>query len=212
MPAFLAWPALKLFFGNAFTSAWAGIKSFFGSLNSQGWMGLIGCVLLSWLSLHHWGEARHWKKQSAQFEKLYNADETAAQKIAQHALALKAQLDSLGRNISTTLKGLNDAKNTRIDSSADALRVRGSGKAACPGNTRLPASSSGHQQPSGTGNAALPQLRDAGGIDLIALPFADTVDFGQEHDRYRAEVLTWREWYRQQSQRLTTLPAGSVQK
>jgi hypothetical protein len=185
------------------TSGWNFIKmgfsvlgKFLGSLNSQGVAGLIVALVLSAVAVHQWSIARHWHKQSDQNAKLYQRELDHDAKIAKQAVDLKTKIDGLTINISHLLKEQNDAQNARIHSAADDLRMRGPGKAACPGNPGFAAAPGRSQQPAGTGNAAVAQVRDSGGISLIALPFADTVDFGEEHDRYRTEAMTWREWYK----------------
>lgn len=194
MPAFLAWPVLKAFFGGVLGSIWKAIAAFFGSLNSQGWLGFIGCAAMGLLWLHTAGEARHWHKQSVQYQKLHNNDLAHDAKIAKQAVDLKAKVDALTLNISRTLREWNDAQNSRIAGAADDLRLRGPGKAVCPGNPVDPSGSGKSQQPGRSGNAAVAPVSDAGG-QLAALPFSDTVTFGQSHDAYRAEVMTWRQWY-----------------
>jgi len=172
------------------------LGKFLGSLNSQGIIGLIVTLILSTVAVHQLGNARHWHKQSDQNARLYQRELDHDAKIAKQAVDLKQKIDGLTINISHLLKEQNDAQNARIHSAADDLRMRGPGKAACPSNPGLAAAPGRSQQPIGAGNAAVAPVHDSGGISLIALPFADTVDFGEEHDRYRTEAMTWREWYK----------------
>lgn len=190
------WNIVKLGFG--------AVGSFLSKLNAQGVCGLVVCLGLTLLWLHQWGETLHWKKQSSRFETLYNADEDGAKKLAVHALALKARIDALSANISQTLKDKHDAEDARIIAHADALELRGSGKAACPGHSGLPAGTSGHQQtssPAPTPAAGLPPA------DWAAVPWPWLVQLTREHDELLDEAKTWRENDRQQRrQRLTTSP------
>ena len=98
-------------------------------------------------------------------------------------------------SMSAQLRKVNDEANQAIAADAAAQRVRGPGKAACPGVSGAAPSASGPQPSSRPGDAPLAQLPGTGGLNLIALPFADTIDFGAEHDSYRAEVTSWRAWY-----------------
>lgn len=207
MPAFLAWPVVKAFFGGALSSAWAGIRSFFRSLNSQGWMGLIGCAALSILWVHTAGEARHWHKQSDRYEKLYNADEASAKRIAQQAVALKQKIDALARNISVTLKEQHDAESSRISADADAVRLRGPGKAACPGHPGLPTVPGGHEQAASSATNAGPQVPPG---DWAAVPWDWLVQVVEEHDQLLNDDRTYRENdAKQRALRLTPPPPPS---
>lgn len=202
MPTFLAWPVLKGFFGGALSSVWAAIKSFFGALNSQGWAGLIGCCVFAWVSVHQWGEARHWHKQSNQYQKLYNADEAAAKRIAQQAVALKQQIDALARNISHTLKEHHDAESSRIHADADALRLRGPGKATCASHPGLSPGPGGHDQ-------AASSAPDAGSPvpsgDWAVVPWSWLVTVIEEHDQLLNDDKAWNENdAKQRALRITT--------
>lgn len=207
MPAFLAWPVIKAFFGNALSSVWAGIKGFFGSLNSQGWVGLIAFAVMAFLWVQQWGETRHWHKQSDRFEKLYNADEASMKHVAEQAIALKQKLDGLARNISTTLKEQHDAQSTRISADAHAVLVRGPGKAACPSHSGLSAEPSGHEQTPAAPAAAGPQVPSG---DWAAVPWNWLVQVIEEHDQLLNDDKTYRENdAKQRALRLTT-PAPEV--
>jgi hypothetical protein len=178
----------------------AALRRFFGSLNAQGWIGLICCAGMAMIALHQWGEARHWKKQSGQFEKLYRADEASFAKIAAHAQAIKQKTDQLSASINKTIKEKNDAENARISATVDALRLRGPGKAACSGSASTPAVP-GPAAAAPAINAGVDRLPDQGGQQLIALPFPDTLSFAAAFDRLRAEVAADRE-QREQLERI----------
>jgi hypothetical protein len=172
------------------------IASFFRALNVQGWIGLGVALLLGFLLLQQHGETRHWHKQSDQFEKLYRGELANEARIAKQARDLKRSIDTLTANISQTMRDWNNAENRRIASSADTVRVLGPGKAICPGGPVIAAGAGGPQSARGPGDASVAQVPSGERVDLIALPFAPTVDFAEQHDLNRAEVLTWREWYR----------------
>lgn len=108
--------------------------------------------------------------------------------VEKRALALTAKANAISAN----LRSKNNETVRRIAADADALRVRGPGKASCPSAAFVAAS--GHSGPAGRpGDAALDQVPDSERVDLIGLPFPDALDFAEAHDRYRAEVLTRRE-------------------
>lgn len=168
------------------------LAAFLGKLNAQGWLGLAGCILLGILTLHQWGEARHWKKQSAQYEKLYRGELDHQARIAKQATDLKAKIEALTAHISATLKEWTNAQNRRIAGAADDLRVLGPGKAACPGNSGIAPSAGGRVATSGTGDAAGPQMPVA---DRAGVPWQWLVDRAEQCDLNRTEVLSWREWH-----------------
>lgn len=163
------------------------------SLNAQGVIGLIVALALTFVAFGQWSSARHWKKQSGQFEKLYRADEASFQRIAQKANALKVKTDALTVKISAALKERHNEEVASNAADAAALRVSGPGKAACPGNSGPATSASGHVQAAAPSNAALDKVPDRAGTVLIAMPFDDAIDFAKSHDDLRSEVKTWRD-------------------
>jgi hypothetical protein len=72
------------------------------------------------------------------------ADE--AEHVAAQAIALKSQVDTLSTNISTLIRSRTDAENDRISDVADALRLRGPGKATCPRPAGVPAGAGGRDR------------------------------------------------------------------
>lgn len=173
-----------------------GLKRFFGALDGQGWLGVVAATLLAWQWIAAAGEARHWKKQSGRFEQLYTAELEHQQRIAGQALALKSHVDGLAAGISTLLKGLSDAEALRIHRSAGALLVSGPGKAACAGGPVAPAAAGGSGEADRTGDAAVPAMHQFGGTALVAMPWDQAVDYAEQHDLFRTEALSWRDWYR----------------
>ena len=73
----------------------AAFRRFFGSLSLQGWVGLAASLCLAWVALHQWGEARHWRKQSNQYQRLYADEKTALETTKANlvAAANKAKAD-----------------------------------------------------------------------------------------------------------------------
>ena len=103
---------------------------------------------------------------------------------------VKKQVEA-DRKRAAKLRSKNDETNRRISVDADALRVSGAGKAACL-NTASPRPS-GRITPARPADAPMDQVPDGGRAELIALPYADTLDFAEQHDKCLAEAATWRE-------------------
>jgi hypothetical protein len=177
---------------------WLGIaadalKRFFAALSLQGWIGLIVAVVLIGTNVHWIGEARHWKKQSGQFEKLYRADQADFERIAKQATDQKNKLDAANAKISAALKERHNEEVARNAADANALRLSGPGKAACAGNPGSAAAPRGHVQAASAADAPLDQVPDPAGVQLIGVPFNDAVDFAQAYDDLLSEAKTWRD-------------------
>lgn len=167
-------------------------KAFAGRIPRQVWIGLGAALLLLGLVIWHQRHAHN------ALEAAYNrgtADEGA--RIAKKAIDLKARIDALSGKISIALKGRNNEENRIIAGRADDLRLRGPGKAACPGVAGVPSGAGGSVTASGRPDAPATGLPDQ---DRIALPFDWTVSQAETCDLNRAEALTWREWWKQQSE------------
>lgn len=97
--------------------------------------------------------------------------------------------------ISETLRSMNNVENRRIAGVADALRVRGPGKASCLNSAA--AGTSGRKPASGIANAPGPQVPSGEREPLLAaVPWPWLVNRAETCDLNRVEVLTWREWHR----------------
>ena len=168
----------------------AAFKRFFASLNLQGWVGLAASLLLAFASLRATGEARHWKKQSGQFEQLYAGERTAlAQTVANYRAAAEQarQADAANaRRVEAAQAQINertsDDYEARIsDARARAQRLRANAKGAID---------------SGAGrNAAVPGLSVApGGIAQAAgedrLPASDALT-ATEQAIQLDELIKW---------------------
>lgn len=119
-------------------------------------------------------------------------DEAARTAEAVKKLAARAE------QIAANIRSKTDETNRRIAGDADAVRVSGPGKAACPNPAA--ASPGGRVTPSGTADASVDQVPDREGVELIGLPFADLVGFAERHDLCRTEALAWRENQRKQEE------------
>lgn len=181
MPLFLlgVWSWLK----DAFSVACEAAKSFFKSLDGQGWVGLAVSLGLTVCVLHFIGEARHWHKQSNRFEALHNAELAHDASIAKQAVDLKNSVDALTSSVTNVLKERADAQNARIAADAAALRLRGPGKATCPGNTVI-AGAPVRSEPSASTNAGSPLPAD----DRAAVPWSWLVNVIEEHDQMRSKL------------------------
>lgn len=111
---------------------------------------------------------------------------SAAGRIQQQAAQIAADANQL--------REANDEANSRIAIDAGDLRMRGPGKAVCPGRP-VRAAATGQPQPtSPEPDAARPALP---ADDLAAVPWPWLVNRAEEHDSLRAEVLAWRKLYAQ---------------
>jgi hypothetical protein len=135
------------------------------------------------------------------------ADE--ASHITKRALAIKEHADAVTGRISSALRSQNDEENRRIASDADAVRLRGPGKAACASDPRISAAASGSQQARGPARTPLARVPYPEWEQLIGMPFAPTVAYAEQHDLDRAEVLAWRDWYKKQSEAWAKLAQDS---
>lgn len=144
------------------------------------------------------GSCVHKRKVKAFGEERYAAGVAYEQaRLEKKAKELKAKVDALSGKITNQLKAKHDEKVIVINRAADDLRVRGPGKAACPGYTGVSSGPGGSVSAGGRPNASATGLPDQ---DRIVLPFTWTVDNAERCDLNRAEVLTWREWHKQQSE------------
>lgn len=139
------------------------------------------------------GSCVHQRKVKAFGEERYAAGVKAeGDRIAAKALKIAKRAEE----ISAKARSLNNETNRRIAASADTLRVRGPGKAAClnpstPGASRYVA-------PVGKPDAARPDMPPADGEALLAaVPWPWLVDRAEQCDLNRAEAETWRAWHRQ---------------
>lgn len=178
------------------------VGSFLKTIPPKVWyaIGIIAALFAAYLIHHH---VVH-KALAAEYQRGM-ADEAAH--IEKQALAIKQKADALNAGIASAIRSKNDEQNRAIAADAGTIRVLGPGKAAC--HPVLPAAPGGPVAPSGSGNAPVAPVPSTGGQQLIALPFDDTLDFGQNHDSYRVEVLSWHTWYAKLVAAWPTQPAPS---
>lgn len=178
LPLFLAPLALKL----------SPVGRFLKAIPRSVWIALAIALVLFLGWRWHVGAVKDARKEGHTAGVAYEG-----KRIADKASALKVKADRLAADI----RRKNDAQNRAIAGAADDLRLRGPGKAACPGT--ITSRPGGRVAPGGSVTAPLDQVPDRTGVDLIAVPFADLVGAGERCDLNRGEVLAWREWHRKLS-------------
>lgn len=128
---------------NLIKMGFTALGNFLKSLNAQGVCGLLVSLALAFLAFHEWSEARHWHKQSNQYQALYTAEQktleetvanyrnAAAQAEASdkaNAARVKAQQDQISKEQS-------DDYETRLAAArAEYQRLRGA-STANPGSS-----------------------------------------------------------------------------
>jgi hypothetical protein len=159
-------------------------------ISPRTWL-IIGCVvaaLLGALWAHHWysGQIKAAEKRGS---------DAAYAHVAEQAQKLTSRANALNGKLAKAFQEKNREENSRIARAADDLRLRGPGAARCTAFPGLSAAARGSQSSDRSGDASVAGLRNEERTDLIALPFAPTIDFGEQHDAFRAEAISWREWY-----------------
>lgn len=109
---------------------------------------------------------------------------------------LQRQRERIDAAIAAELRNRHDEENRRIAADADRLRLRGPGKAACPDPRVVPVGAGRHGAAGRSADAAVDRVPDPAGPELIAMPFVGAIAFGGQHDGFRTEALSWREWHR----------------
>jgi hypothetical protein len=110
-----------------------------------------------------------------------------------------------GRQIAQEVRNRNETDNRNIHTAAADLRVHGAGAASCRriDYPAIPAASGGHGAASRPADAAVAQVPS--GEELFGLPIDGAVSFAEDHDLDRAEVLSWRVWYKLEAAELEKL-------
>jgi hypothetical protein len=161
------------------------LKQFFEALDVQGWIGLVAAVVLAVLLVREHGEARHWSKQSAQFEKLYRGEKLAHElTVANYrAAAEKARRDDAANKarVEAEQSAINERSahdyEARIAAARAAARrlQQGGASATNPGSGGKPSVSS-VSAAAGAVDAAAAQDRLSGGDALTATEQAIQLD------------------------------------
>jgi len=156
------------------------IGNLLGRISWQGWL-CIACALAGLWLVHdrnHWKAADERDHATAVNYRRQLDTETEKNKAAEKQTA----------QISKQLRDRTDEENRRIAGDADTLRLRGPGKAVCPG---VPTSPSGHEQAAPDTNVAGPSLPTD---ERAAVPWDWLVQRAQEHDELLNENKAWRDW------------------
>jgi hypothetical protein len=119
------------------------------------------------------------------------AEKRGEEREAQHVLAAVQKITKKANDITAAIRSKSDETNRHIIADAGDLRLRGPGKAVCPGSA-APAASE-HSAPGRPVDVGMASVPNPGGPVLIALPFNDTIRFAEQCDLNRAEALSWRE-------------------
>lgn len=167
------------------------VRAFFGSVPRWVWIGL-AIALAALLSVLWHGHVAG-KALKAADKAGYDR---RSKEVEQRALKLKAKVDALTAKITTEERNRNAEAHRGNDAAANALLVRGPGKAVC--SVRPIASSPALRdpgRPSGALDGKVAGLPEPGGQSLIALPFDDTVGFSREADSCQIDRKSWEQWY-----------------
>jgi hypothetical protein len=121
----------------------------------------------------------------------------AFDKMNAAAQAWRENFDQRGAQIAAEI-GARNAQELRANAArADALRLRGPGRAAAcinsGGAASLLPASGGHDAPAGSDDAGVAGLPDE--TPMAILPWPDLIQRSEDADADRAEVKAWREWY-----------------
>lgn len=164
------------------------IGGFFKRIPARVWVGLLifaVVVFILWrgLAWHH-GKIEHLRAESFA---------AGRQSAVKDMVALRDQLNRANADAVARMRSENDAKLRAVGRDADALRLRGPGRAAC--SAVFSPASGGRDQAGGETSAPVSDLPDARRAELIAVRFDAATDLGESHDSLRVEVLGWREWH-----------------
>lgn len=162
------------------------------SIPTRVWIGIAILLAIGAMIWWHKDKVSDARKEGYAAGVKYEGD-----RLAKKAAEIKARADKLTGAITAKLKEQNDAQNRAIIGRADDLRLSGPGKAACRGNPGIPASPGRPVASGGQGDVARPEMPST---DLAAVPWGWLVGSAERCDLNRAEVLSWREWHRQQSE------------
>lgn len=170
---------------NLAKAGWETFCAFLSKLDGRGWCEL-GCGLVAALVILHFAtDARHWRKQDARDVKALQVEKAHEAEIARQAVDLKTRIDTLTLNVTKVIKDRADAENDRIAADADAIRLRGPGKATCPRDASAPAAPVRRDETAPAGADAGSEVPSG---DRAAVSWTWLVGVIQEHDQMRNEL------------------------
>lgn len=178
---------------------WATLIGIAQAIPPKVWLAIAGLAALGGAWWWHTSTVKAaYNKGYAQATVERDAQWSAAfDKMNAAAAAWRDNFDKRGAQIAAEI-GARNAQELRANAArADALRLRGPGRAGTclnPGGAAglLPASG-GHEPPAGTGDAGVAGLPDE--TPMAILPWPDLIQRSEDADADRAEVKAWREWY-----------------
>lgn len=166
------------------TLAWAFLRSRVGPfLKGVNWWvwGALLAALVVWLVIGWHGRV---------VKRAISAAETRGETRAYAAVEKKArELERKANELTGKIRSRFNEETHAIARRADAILVRGPGRAACP--VAAPAASGARPADPAPG-AGLGRVSYPEGIELIALPFPGAVSLAENHDQCWAEVKAWR--------------------
>lgn len=170
-----------------------GVKGALARVPRPVWIALaVAAALLVGVLWHHHAAGKALKAADQAGYQRRDAEVKAA------ALKLKSKIDALTAKIAADERKRNAQAHHDNDAAADALLVRGPGKAVC--SVRSISASPAVRPSSGSSVAVDGQvagLPEPGGQQLIALPFNDTVAFAREFDACQIDRRSWEQLWRE---------------
>lgn len=178
LPAILAGAALKL----------SPVGKFLKAMPWQVW------AVVALIVVYGVGSCVHEKKADAALAAADKAGyDRANARIRAKALRIEREVRRIDASITPLIRNQVDAENRVTAERADALLLRGPGRAACALRTPLPDSAGGHDPAGGGAGAAAAGVPEP---DRIAVPFDYAVKDEKVDDANRTEVLAWRRWHK----------------
>lgn len=177
--------------GIGIASKLLGVKSTLSKIPPKVWYAL--AIIAALAIAFFWHQHAAHKALKAADQAGYNR---RSKEVEQAALKLKAKVDALTAKIVLEERKRNAQAHRDNDVAADALLVRGPGKAVC--SVRPVASGPALRPADGSPvavNGQVAGVPEPGGQSLIALPFADSVSFAREHDSCQIDRKSWEDWH-----------------
>jgi hypothetical protein len=160
---------------------------------------LIALAALALFFLHQWYAHRqiaaaYAEGKTAGYQQRKAEDDKAFAAFTKKAEAVTATMNKVTEEV----RQHHDQDLRNNAARADAIVVRGAGKARCRQleAPAVPVSSGGHDGAApGHVDADMDSMPPDGGSELIAMPLDGAAGFAREHDDYASEVIAWRTWY-----------------
>lgn len=157
------------------------IGGFLKMIPRWAWIALAGAVLV--LLAVWWHAGKKDAFGDARYQAGYSARDAEITK-------LQREREAADRKLAEEIRRRVNAENARIAADANALRLRGPGRATCPNPPRPGPGAGGHDAAAAGADAARPAL-PAG--EWAAVPWNWLVRRAEEFDRLLTEAKAWRE-------------------